>query len=54
MLFKTGQTGVDLTIFPDTTLDSGKQPELGVTLDDGTVQIRDSLTKQLLQTLHAP
>ena len=54
VLYKKGLTGVDLTIFPDTTLDSGKQPELGVTMVDGTVRIRDSLTKDLLQTLNAP
>jgi hypothetical protein len=54
VLFKTGLTGVDLTIFPDTTLDSGGQPELGVTMDDGTIRVRDSQTKDLLQTLNAP
>ena len=51
VLFRAGQTAVDLTIFPDTTLDIRRQPELGVTMDDGSIRIRDSVTKQLLQTL---
>ena len=33
VLFQAGQTAVDLTIFPDTTLDTAKQPELGVTME---------------------
>ncbi len=49
--FDVGQTGVALTIFPDTSLDAGTEPELGVTMDDGTVEIRDSKSKALLQRL---
>ena len=51
VLFEANQTGVNLSIFPDTTLDSGAEPELGVTMDDGTIRLRDSETKDLLQTL---
>jgi len=52
--FDPGQTPVDLTIFPDTSLDGNTEPELGVTMDDGTIKIRDSVSKALLQTLNAP
>ena len=51
VLFRAAQTAVGLTIFPDTTLDIRRQPELGVTMADGSIRIRDSVTKQLLQTL---
>ena len=51
VLFEPGQTGITLTIFPDTTLDSGTEPELGVTMDDGTIKIRDSSSGNLLQSL---
>ena len=33
------------------SLDAGSERELGVTMDDGTIQIRDSVTGTLLQTL---
>ena len=42
---------VSLKIFPDTRLDSGKQPELGVTMEDGWMEVRDSQTGDKLQTL---
>ena len=51
VLFEPGQIAITLTIFPDTTLDSGTEPELGVTMDDGTIKIRDSSSGDLLQTL---
>ena len=54
VIYKANQTAVDLTIFPDTSLDSAKNPELGVTMDKGTIEIRDSITTQLIQTLGAP
>lgn len=49
-----GAIPVNLTIVPDTTLDLDGQPEPGVTMEDGTIRIRDSLTRELLQTLNAP
>jgi len=54
VIYKSNQVAVDLTIFPDTSLDSAKNPELGVTMDKGTIEIRDAITTELIQTLGAP
>jgi hypothetical protein len=52
--FIAGQVPKGLTIFPDTSLDAGSEPEIGVTMDDGVIRIRDSVTTTLIQTLNAP
>ena len=52
--FKPGQIAMGLTIFPDTSLDAGTEPELGVTMEDGLIDLRDSVSKVLIQTLNAP
>ncbi len=53
-IYKPNQVAVDLTIFPDTSLDSAKNPELGVTMESGTIEIRDAISTELIQTLGAP
>jgi hypothetical protein len=53
VFFVTGQTPLDLTIIPDTGLDGNNNPELGVVVDNGALEmkVRDSVSKTLLQTV---
>ncbi len=53
VFFGIGQTPLDLTIIPDTGLDGNNNPELGVVVDNGALEmkVRDSVTNNLLQTI---
>ena len=49
-------TPLDLTIIPDTELDGNNNPELGVVVDNGALEmrVRDSVTKTLILTIDVP
>ncbi len=53
VLYDAGLNGVALAVMPDSSLDAGSQPELGVVMENGSVQmrLRDSVTGALVQTI---
>jgi CSLREA domain-containing protein len=55
--YDAGQAPVDLLVLADSTLDGNANPELGVLVNpdsDTQMRVRDSVTKNLLQTLSVP